>query len=52
MIIYFANLIISSGAVNTFPAISIQVFQIEQFSLRIGSLKIHSLKVAFEFIMI
>jgi len=27
MIFYFANLIISSETVNTFPAISIQVFR-------------------------
>jgi len=29
MIIYFANLTISSKTVNTFPAISIQVFRPE-----------------------
>jgi len=29
MIIYFANLIISSKTVNTFPAISTQVFRPE-----------------------
>jgi len=47
MIIYFANLIISSKTVNTFPAISIKVFRPEQYSfIR------RSIKVAFELIVI